>query len=46
MQNRYEPGQNAANHAPENTDDGDDSDDNEDNDDELNGGDLDHSNDD
>ena len=46
MQNRYEPGQNAANQAPENTDDGDDSDDNEDNDDELNGGDLDHSNDD
>lgn len=43
MQNRHEPGQNAANRAPENTDDGDD---NEDNDDELNGGDLDHSNDD
>ena len=43
MQNRHEPGQNAADHAPENTDDGDD---NEDNDDELNGGDLDHSNDD
>ena len=44
MQNRHEPGQNAADHAPENTDDG--GDDNEDNDDELNGGDLDHSNDD